>query len=212
MIGERFGSWTVIEEPKQIFQHIRMRRVVFCKCVCGVTKNIRIDDLLNGQSTKCVSCGKRGKMNHLRHGESKNRLHVIWTLMKGRCHNQNNKQYGDYGGRGITVCDEWRKSYESFSMWAKSNGYNDYLQIDRRDNNGIYSPDNCRWVDGKTNCRNTRRNKLISAFGEVKCLTEWVEDSRCNISNATLNNRINVGWIPEVAITKPVREGVISWA
>lgn len=79
--------------------------------------------------------------------------------MKDRCYNKNNEKYKHYGGRGISVCEQWRNSYVEFSEWAKAHGYADDLTIDRIDTNGNYEPNNCRWVDYTTQNNNKRNNK-----------------------------------------------------
>ena len=89
------------------------------------------------------------------------RLHRTWNSMKQRCSNPKFKQYKDYGGRGITVCPEWasRDGFVSFAKWALENGFREDLEIDRRDNDRGYSPDNCRWVTHKVNMNNRRVSK-----------------------------------------------------
>ncbi|WP_238917369.1 hypothetical protein [Clostridium sp. YIM B02555] len=101
------------------------------------------------------------------------RIYNIWSNMKQRCTNLRNSQYKNYGGRGISVCDEWINSYSSFKEWALSNGYKDNLTIDREDNNGNYEPNNCRWVTRKVQQRNTRANVNITIDGTTKCIKEW---------------------------------------
>ena len=93
------------------------------------------------------------------HGESETRLYYIWTTMKARCLNKNNRNYPIYGGRGIMVCDEWLKSYESFRDWALKNGYEDNLTIDRKNNDDNYKPNNCRWANSFTQAQNKRKMK-----------------------------------------------------
>ena len=98
--------------------------------------------------------------NNFKHGDSYARLYRIWRHTKNRCYNKNIKQYKDYGGRGITVCDEWTESYIIFRDWALSNDYKDNLQINRINNDGNYEPSNCNFVTRTVNMRNTRRIKL----------------------------------------------------
>lgn len=103
------------------------------------------------------------------------RVARIYESMKSRCNNPNRKKYDSYGARGIYVCDEWNGSFESFCEWALTNGYEDGLQLDRIDNSGPYSPENCRWVTPKENSRNTRRNRHLTLLGITKTVAEWCE-------------------------------------
>jgi hypothetical protein len=93
------------------------------------------------------------------HGFTNTRIHLEWIRMRQRCYYEKNDNYKYYGGRGITVCDEWKNNFLNFYEWSMSHGYSDYLSIDRIDNDKGYSPDNCRWVDMNTQRRN-RRNCL----------------------------------------------------
>ena len=95
--------------------------------------------------------------------------------MKKRCYNPHDARYDRYGGRGITVCDEWRNDFKAFYKWALENGYADNLTIDRIDNNKGYFPDNCRWADAETQCRNRVSNINITIGNATKTLTEWCE-------------------------------------
>lgn len=123
--------------------------------------------------------------------------------IKKRCYNSKDKDYHNYGGRGIVICDEWLNNKEKFISWSVENGFKDNLSIDRINVNGNYSPENCRWVNMKTQNRNMRKNIYITAFGETKLLVEWAEDERCETSEGTLRSRISRGYKPELAITKP---------
>lgn len=107
-----------------------------------------------------------------------------------RCTNPNNSFYPRYGGRGITVCPEW-KSRRAFREWALKNGYEENLTIDRIDNDKGYSPDNCRWVTMKENCNNRQSTHKVAAFGECHSLTEWSEI--LHISYNTLKKRVIAG-------------------
>lgn len=138
----------------------------------------------------------------MKHGLKKTRLYSIWSQMKNRCFNQNAERYSDYGGRGITVCDEWKDDFKAFYDWSMSNGYSDNLTIDRINNDGNYEPSNCRWVDVLTQVNNSRHNHMIEYCGESHSMSEW---SRIlNIPYYLLRNRINVyGWDIEKAFTTP---------
>lgn len=116
------------------------------------------------------------------------RLYKIWDSMKERCLNKNNKDYVRYGLRNIEICTEWLQNFVSFYNWAIANGYQDNLTIDRIDNNGNYEPNNCRWVEQKTQQRNKRSNKLITYNNETHCISEWAEIK--NIPRKCLEYRI----------------------
>ena len=137
------------------------------------------------------------------------RLYLVWHGIKNRCENNNLDRYKDYGGRGITLCEEW-KDYQNFAKWAYNNGYDDNipknsLSIDRIDNDKGYSPDNCRFVDYRTQCNNKRNNRKYSIKGITHTIQEW---SRIyDIKDYIIRDRIfKLGWSPEKAITTPVRK------
>ena len=107
------------------------------------------------------------------HGQKKTPLYRVWCAMKERCNNPHNKRYERYGGRGITVCDEWAESFESFRTWANANGYEKGLTIDRIDNEKGYGPDNCRWATRAQQNRNYSRNHFLTYNGVTMCVTDW---------------------------------------
>lgn len=109
------------------------------------------------------------------HGMTNSRLYHIWKSMKARCYNPKHESYYLYGGRGITICPEWRNSFEAFRDWAYSTGYNDKLSIDRIDNNGNYTPENCRWATPKAQARNRSTSRYINIGNISMTLVEWAE-------------------------------------
>ncbi len=125
--------------------------------------------------------------------------------MKSRCCCETDDNYHRYGARGIRICNEWLNDFLIFRNWALNNGYEDNLTIHRVDNNGNYCPENCMWADNFIQMRNTRLNHKLTAFGETKCISEWLEDTRCKVkSNTTLLGRILVyKWDNEKALTTP---------
>ena len=114
----------------------------------------------------------------------RNRLRTIWYNMIFRCSNPHSKSYLRYGGRGIKVCDEWKKDFKAFEKWSLENGYSDDLSIDRINNYGDYEPSNCRWVNNIIQCNNRRSNKIVNYNNEY--------DSLANICR---NNKLNYGLI-----------------
>jgi hypothetical protein len=149
-----------------------------------------------------------GQLNHrgdkrgctITHGGTGTRLYEIWCCMKKRCYNPKDKRFKNYGGRGITVCDEWKNDYLTFKLWATSNGYQDDLTIDRISVDGNYCPENCRWATAKEQMRNTTRNHFVTAFGETKTIAEWSENT--GIHPDVIKDRLNkLHWTPEEAVS-----------
>ena len=123
--------------------------------------------------------------------------------MKGRCCNPNDAAYHHYGERGITVCDEWRHSFETFRDWALASGYRDDLSIDRIDNDKGYTPDNCRWATAKEQSNNTRRTRILTMRGISHSAEEWSRIT--GIARQTILYRIDkLGWSTERALSEEV--------
>lgn len=144
-----------------------------CVCDCGNLKIVSSNNLRNGHTKSC-GCLQKEPTNII-HGKSDTRLYKIYGCMKDRCNNKLHPAYFDYGERGIKICDEWLHDFQAFYDWSMSNEYDETLTIDRIDNNKGYSPDNCRWVDMKTQVRNRRNTKYITYKGETKTIKEWCE-------------------------------------
>jgi hypothetical protein len=124
-----------------------------------------------------------------------------WTMMLSRCNNIKSHNYKDYGGRGISVCDRWEKSFENFleDMGDRQDG----MSIDRVDNSLGYFKENCRWATRFEQHRNKRNNRLLEINGVTKCVSEWAEE--VGLNNQTIHERLNRGWAPEDAVFKKVR-------
>ena len=135
------------------------------------------------------------------HGMWNSRLYHIWKGMKQRCEDPKKDNYASYGGKGISVCEEWHDPCV-FIGWALSHGYRDDLTIDRINNDKGYAPDNCRWVDIVTQSRNKTTNRVIEFNGEKRCLTEWSEIT--GIPIPTLWHRLEKGMSPEAAFCTPI--------
>ena len=172
------------------------RHVVWeCKCACGKKTLTSSSDLLRGHTQSCGCLNKErvvesNKTIHPNYTVDYPRLWKQWDDMIRRCENPKTLRYHRYGGRGISVCDEWH-DFKTYMDWAMSHGYQEDLQIDRIDNDGDYCPDNCRFVTNKENCRNMSTNHNITIDGETRCLTEWSEltDTRRSVINWWCKNK-----------------------
>lgn len=203
--GEQFGFWTFIgpvERHRKPSGSIRYLAAM--RCACGTEKTVDCYHAISGRS---VSCGchrdERSRQRFTTHGQSRTKLFRVWKAMRERCRYPKHIHFSRYGGRGITVCDEWQNFFVFFA-WAIANGWRQGLQIDRINGDGNYSPENCRLVTPQQQARNTSRNRILDAFGESKCVAEWSEDSRCAVSHHCLRGRVLRGWPGERAITEPL--------
>lgn len=131
----------------------------------------------------------------------RNRLYVIWWNMVRRCTDPLCDSYAGYGGRGIAVCAEWRNNFEAFRDWALANGYRDDLTIDRRDPNGNYEPDNCRWATPKQQANNRRTNRICTYKGVTGTMAELCDIF--DLDYMLVNNRVQKGWSIEDAMATP---------
>lgn len=167
--GKRFGHLVVIE-----LSEIRNKRSFWlCQCDCGNEKIVRSDALI---SFKTVSCGCLKKKQDIinlriknRHGFTYHPAYHIWTGMMNRCYSKCNTFYKDYGGRGITVCEEWH-DVKNFCKWADKTGYRKPLTIERVNVNGNYEPSNCAWITRAEQGLNKRNTVRIIYAGEIRPL------------------------------------------
>lgn len=170
--GDKFGKWTIIEEiaPKIISN--KPRRMFRCQCECGNIGEVQLSCLRNGHSTSC-GCEQKKKASivNTKHGLEKHPLYNTWKNMKKRCNYPNASEYENYGGRGISVCEEWSNSFQNFYDWAINNGWSKELTIDRIDTNGNYCPENCRWANVETQMNNMTKNHYIEYNGNTYTLS-----------------------------------------
>ncbi len=203
-VGEEFERWTVKETPYNNGPYTRAMAV--CECKCGTIRPVQLGNLVSGASLSCGCLNREVNAAKATHGASRvgkrERLYSTWAHMVQRCTDKNDIGFKHYGGRGITVCAEWRE-YVPFMEWARANGYKEDLTIERIDFNGNYCPENCTWIPRTRQSKNRRDTRMLTAFGETKCIADWAEDPRCKIGRYALINRVVRGWLDEEAITSP---------
>jgi hypothetical protein len=199
LTGKRFGRLTVVKRAFSVGKVVKWE----CQCDCGNITFVATAYLNNGNSKSC-GCLQREKAHVATktHGMNKSRIHSIWVNMKNRCNNPKNQAYKNYGGRGITYQPSWEK-FENFYNDTKE-GYADNLTLERIDNDGNYTKDNCRWATKAEQSLNTRHNKIVEYQGKTQTLTQWAEEY--NVSLKLLSKRIINGWGFEDALLKPPEE------
>ena len=199
MTGQVIGKLTVLNRvpaPKQARW--------LCRCQCNTETIVSGYELRKGLviSCGCAKAERASKLN-LSHGKTNSKEFRIWTNMKNRCYFKKRSDYMRYGGRGITVCDKWRNSFEAF--YADMGNCPEGYSIDRIDSNGNYEPNNCRWASTKEQQNNRRSCIYIEHDGKRQSLTQWCEE--LNLPYTTIRARINDrGWEPIKALTTPVRK------
>lgn len=207
IIGKVFGKLTVLTDPR-IREDIKWKKpYVDLECICGKIVSRNVLGLFRGETTHCGCSYPKGKDSHAyktgdSHGGEHYRLYRIWNNVKCRCLTITDKDYKNYGARGVGICKEWL-DFSIFKDWALKSGYEDALTIDRIDNNGDYKPDNCQWISLERQSRNRRNNTLITYNNVTKILIEWAEDSVCKVKYSTLKSRLAMGWPFEEALLTP---------
>ncbi len=201
--GQRFGRLVVIgraDPPSDNRGNARWH----CRCDCGNETEVLGYKLIAGDTASC-GCLRRELVRaaHTTHGQTGSRLYRIWGNMHSRCENPHSSHYDYYGGRGISVCEEWH-DFVNFMQWAERTGYREGLTLDRIEANEGYNPVNCRWVTMREQNRNKRGNVNITYHGVTRCLSDWATTLGINVG--TLQNRIRRGWDIERAFTTPVQK------
>lgn len=195
--NQKFGKLTA----KYICGQDKWKRNIWlCECECGNTTEVMIGNLTSLTVQSC-GCNHDG---HPTHKQSKTRLYNIWQKMKNRCYDSNTQAYKDYGGRGINVCDEWKNSFVSFQKWALSNGYQDNLTIERKNNNGNYCPQNCMWANRTQQGNNKRNNIILTWNNKSQTISQWANE--LNISASALRARKHRGWDDVKTLTTPIQK------
>lgn len=162
LVGNRYGRLLVVSAAENDGRWTQW----LCKCDCGKQVIVKTLNLRSGDTQSCGCLFN--EVLHARittHGLKNTRLYRIWCDMKSRCSNKSLSCYKYYGGKGISVCDEWQNSFQTFYNWAISNGYQDDLSIDRIDVNGNYNPSNCRWATIKEQANNKSNSRRLNNAG-----------------------------------------------
>lgn len=213
MTGTKWNKLTVIERAGSISGKAAWK----CRCDCGKECIVNGDNMRNGHTTSCgcerkriareESAKKRAEKNpnanYSAHGDTRTRLYDIWSHMKSRCSRPYDPRYKDYGGRGISVCEEWQM-YGSFQKWAIENGYKDDLTIERIDNDKNYCPENCTWIPKSDQAKNRRINVMYTENGVTRNMREWAKIK--GINYGTVQCRRKRGWTLEKALNTPVKK------
>ena len=198
-IGCKFGKLTVVGVG---YDSVHQNYTWKCVCDCGNMREVKPG---NAKAGRVRSCGCAQLEAATTHGQRYTRLYGIWAGMRRRCRDEKHNTYPNYGGRGITVCEQW-SDFTVFREWAINHGYTDALSIDRLDVNGNYEPMNCRWATATLQCRNRRSNRIVTVFGEKQTLIEAITKYGNGIHFDTVAKRIDkYGYSVEDAIITPVR-------
>lgn len=208
LTGRKFGKLVVIERGANGTDG---RATWKCQCDCGNIVYVKGSRLRNGHTKSCGCLRKElPVMVSSVHGKRESRLYAIWSNMKQRCYNENNKRYKTYGARGITVCPEWLdevNGFINFYNWSMANGYDESAErgectLDRKDNDKGYSPENCRWTSNIRQQNNKSNTKYVEHNGTTHTISEW--SKILGIKKQKLYNRIfKLNWSVEDAFTKP---------
>lgn len=208
LTGQRFGKLIVLEKiGRDKYKNI----IWLCECQCEEKTLIHVtSNHLKSGHTKSCGCINKELMKELgnrnkKHGKRYSKLYNTLRAMKIRTTNPKDKYYKDYGGRGISVCEEWFNSFEAFMDWAINHDYQEGLTIERKDVNGDYCPENCCWITMKEQANNKRNSRWIEFNGKKQTLNQWAKE--LNINSSTLKSRIDgLGWSIEKALTTPTRK------
>lgn len=205
--NQRFGRLTALYRETRRSPSGRSRSYWYCLCYCGNTTSVHVDSLTRGLTTSCGCLQREGAAQRkTTHGKTKTRLHRIWTNILTRCSNPNSPSFKNYGGRGISICAEWRGSFEAF---ARDVGEppSRHHSIDRWPNrDGNYEPGNTRWATAQEQGRNRRGLIEVNFRGRHVCLTEAAE--MAGIAYATVYHRIvKHGWPVDRALSVPAVVG-----
>ncbi len=209
MIGQRFGRLVVTGERID-----GKHRWCTVRCDCGTERRVRASSLRSGDTTSCGCwASERMASMNFRHGDTiasqPTPEWVVWRTMRQRCEDPSSHSFDAYGGRGIRVCERW-SGEDGFSNFLADMGRRPTSrhQIDRRDNDGDYAPENCRWATPSEQARNRRSNRLITAHGRTQCLAAWSEET--GLPRSVIARRLDRGLAPDVALALPLGSRLVA--
>lgn len=209
-IGQKYGKLTIIDiyyekkELKNIEYKNHNQYYTYYKCLCDCG-NIKVTKYI-GTKNSIDNCGceHKNKIPLTKERKIELKLREVFSNMKTRCYNSNSKSYKDYGGRGITICDEWLNSFHSFKEWAINNGYKQGLSIERKNVNGNYEPNNCTFTNNIVQSNNRTNNHFITWNNKTQTIADW--ERELGYCYNSLRNRINKGWTVEKAMSIPIKQ------
>ncbi|HDY88064.1 MAG TPA: hypothetical protein ENH82_08135 [bacterium] len=198
LLNKTFGRFLVIRyQGKDKTSH----HYWVCRCICGVEKGIAETSLKRGRSKSCGCLRKETtSKNRKTHGKAATPIYRVWQGIKRRCYCKKSLDYKYYGERNIYVCKQWKDSFETFYSDMGDIPFKG-ATIERKDNNGPYSPSNCKWATLKEQANNKRSNRMITINGKTKTLVQW--RSIFNRNRHTFYDRIKLGWSEEKALLTP---------
>ena len=197
VVGKKFGRYLVIAKSNKRTK--AMKQMVFCKCDCGIEKEVIVGNLRNGLSKSC-GCLKSERTSEpmKKHGLSKNTMYMRYRQMIKRCYDEASKEYKNYGNRGIKVCERWLESIENYIDDMGNPPFKD-ASIDRVNNNLGYSKENCKWATKKEQSENRRTTTMVNINGENLCLSDW--SKKLGLNKKAVADRIKAGWDIKMAVT-----------
>lgn len=199
LVGQRFGKWTVLERDTN---HPAKKSYWICICDCGTRKSVKGESLRRGLSTccRCVYVKNGIQRTQTKHGKAGTKEYRTWSNIKKRVYKTTDQDYPRYGGRGIKMCERWNdfRNFYADMGDAPSPSHS----IDRIDNDGDYSPENCRWATPSQQTRNSTKARMVTFNGETKSVTDWAEEY--GLPPKLLMKRLYRGDSFENAVAKPI--------
>lgn len=202
LTGRKFGRLTVVSRSSNIGK----KAAWFCKCDCGRETVTTSTHLVSGHTSSC-GCYNKEVVSSMkkRHGMSRTNIYREWRSMISRCFNRNCTGYDGYGGRGITVFNQWKESFEAYYDYVSKlshfgeSGYS----LNRIDNDGNYEPGNVEWADRLAQANNKRNNHLLTYNGQTRTIAEWSRER--GMSYSSIMHRIERGWSVKDALETPLQ-------